>query len=142
MSRVLTPVSPILACRRVTAQDDPHLSHLFVPGGTSSTSYISTLAKLHCSTASLRRVAPVIDPEGGDEEFDVSYISDVCINSIPGRRGKYLLFMTYFCDDDIPIVWHRLNEVYHTSALQDSWGRPNGTRLPKLMRSSTSCTLT
>jgi hypothetical protein len=27
--------------------------------------------------------------------------------------------MTYFGDDDIPHVWHRLNEVHRTKALQD-----------------------
>jgi hypothetical protein len=57
--------------------------------------------------------------EGDDEEFDVSHICVVCIKSLPGRRGKYLLFMTHFNDDDIPPVWHRLNEVHRTTALQD-----------------------
>jgi hypothetical protein len=61
----------------------------------------------------------VIVPEGDDEEFDVSHISDVCIKSLPERRGKYLLFMTHFSDDDIPPVWHRLNEVHRPTALQD-----------------------
>jgi hypothetical protein len=72
-----------------------------------------------CSTAPLRPAVPVIVPEGDDEEFDVSHISVVCIKSLHGRRGKYLLFMTHFCDDDIPHVWHRLNEVHRTTALQD-----------------------
>jgi hypothetical protein len=27
--------------------------------------------------------------------------------------------MTHFNDDDIPPVWHRLNEVHRTTALQD-----------------------
>jgi hypothetical protein len=58
-------------------------------------------------------------PEGDDEEFDVSHISAVCIKSLLGRRGKYLLFMTHFNDDDIPLVWHRLNEVNKTIALQN-----------------------
>jgi hypothetical protein len=70
------------------------------------------------STAPLRLVVPVTVPEGDDEEFDVSHISVVCIKSLPGRRGKYLLFMTQFSDDDIPPVWHRLNEVHRTTALQ------------------------
>jgi hypothetical protein len=61
----------------------------------------------------------VIVLEGDDEEFDVSHISFVCIKSLHGRRGKYLLFMTHFRDDDIPLVWHRLNEVHRTTALQD-----------------------
>ena len=72
-----------------------------------------------CSTAPLRPAVPVTLPEGDDEEFDVSHISAVCIKSLPGRRGKYLLFMTHFSDDDIPPVWHRLNEVHRTTALQD-----------------------
>jgi hypothetical protein len=61
----------------------------------------------------------VIVPEGDDEELDVSHISVVCIKSLHERRGKYLLFMTHFSDDDIPPVWHRLNEVHRTTALQD-----------------------
>jgi hypothetical protein len=72
-----------------------------------------------CSTAPLRLVVPVTIHEGDDEEFDVSHISVVCIKSLPGRRGKYLLFMTHFRDDDIPPVWHRVNEVHRTTALQD-----------------------
>jgi hypothetical protein len=72
-----------------------------------------------CSTAPLRPVVPVTVPKGDDEEFDVSHISVVCIKSLPGRRGKYLLFMTHFSDDDIPPVSHRLNEVHRTTALQD-----------------------
>jgi hypothetical protein len=67
------------------------------------------------SAAPLRRVVPVIVPKGDDDEFDVSHISDVCIKSLPRRRGKYLLFMTHFSDDDIPHVWHRLNEVHRTT---------------------------
>jgi hypothetical protein len=47
-------------------------------------------------------------PEGEDEEFDVSHIFVVCVKSLPRRRGKYLLFMTHFRDDDIPPDWHRL----------------------------------
>jgi hypothetical protein len=72
-----------------------------------------------CSTAPLRPAVPVSVPEGDDEEsFDVSHIFVVCIKSLLGRRGKYLLFMTHFSDDDIPHVWHRLNEVHRTTALQ------------------------
>jgi hypothetical protein len=62
---------------------------------------------------------PSIVLEGDDEEFDVSHISAVCIKSLPGRRGKYMLFMTHFSNDDIPPVWHRLNEVHRTTTLQD-----------------------
>jgi hypothetical protein len=72
-----------------------------------------------CSTAPLRPAVPVTISEGDDEEFDVSHISAVCIKSLRGQRGKYLLFMTHFSDDDIPLVWHRLNEVHRTMALQE-----------------------
>jgi hypothetical protein len=71
------------------------------------------------STVPLQPAVPVIVPTGDDDEFDVSHISVVCIKSLPRRRGKYLLFMTYFRDDDIPFVSHRLNEVHRTTALQD-----------------------
>jgi hypothetical protein len=50
--------------------------------------------------------------KGDDEEFDISHIYVVCIKPLPRREGKYLLFMTHFSDDDIPPVWHRLNEVH------------------------------
>jgi hypothetical protein len=69
-----------------------------------------------CSTAPLRPAVPITVPEGDDEEFDVSHISDVCIKSLHGRRGKYILFMTHFKDHNIPPVWHRLNEVHRTTA--------------------------
>jgi putative transposase len=57
-----------------------------------------------CSTAPLRQAVPVTVPKGDDEEFDVSHISAMCVKSLPRRRGKYLLFMTHFRDDDIPPV--------------------------------------
>jgi hypothetical protein len=41
-----------------------------------------------CSMTSLLLVVPITVREGDDEEFDVSHISVVCINSLPGRRGK------------------------------------------------------
>jgi hypothetical protein len=72
-----------------------------------------------CSTSSLRCAIPMTVPKGDDEEFVVFQISAVCIKSLHGRRGKYLLFMTHFRGDDIPPVWHRLNEVHRTTALQD-----------------------
>jgi hypothetical protein len=56
------------------------------------------------STAPLRPNVPVTVPQGDDEEFDVSHISVVCVKSLHGRRGKYLLFMTHFSDDEIPHV--------------------------------------
>jgi hypothetical protein len=71
-----------------------------------------------CSTAPLRPAVPVTVPKGDDEEFDVSHIFVVCVKSLHGRQGKYLLVMTHFDDDDIPPVWHRLNEVHRTTALQ------------------------
>jgi hypothetical protein len=72
-----------------------------------------------CATAPLRPAVPVTIPEGDDEEIDVSHISAVCIKSLPGRRVKYMLFMTHLSDDDIPQVWHRLNELHRTIALQE-----------------------
>jgi hypothetical protein len=84
-----------------------------------------------CSTAPLRPALPVTVPEGDDEEFDVSHISTVSIKSLPGRRGKYLLFMTHFSDDDIPRVWHRLNEVHRTTALQDFLETPQWHKFAK-----------
>jgi hypothetical protein len=59
-----------------------------------------------CSTSSLRPHVPVTVQEEDDEEFDVSHIYVVCIKSSPRRRGKYLLLMTHFKDDDIPPKWH------------------------------------
>jgi hypothetical protein len=70
-------------------------------------------------------------PEGDDEEFDVSHIYFMCIKSLHGRRGKYLLFMTHFTDDDIPPVWHRLNEVHRTTALQDFLETPQWHKFAK-----------
>jgi hypothetical protein len=83
-----------------------------------------------CSTAPLRPAVPVTVPEG-DDEGDVSHISAVCIKSLPGRRGKYMLFMTHFSDDDIPHVWHRLNEVHRTTSLQDFLEAPQWHKLAK-----------
>jgi hypothetical protein len=70
-------------------------------------------------------------PEGNDEEFDVSHIFVVCVTSLPGRRGKYLLFMTHFRDDDIPHVWRRLNEVHGTTALLDFLETPQWHKFAK-----------
>jgi hypothetical protein len=93
------------------------------------------------STTSLRLAVPVTVHEGDDEEFDVSHVSAMCFKSLPRRRGKYLLFMTHLSDDDIPPLWHWLNEVHRTTVIQIFWRRPNGISLPKLRRTSTSCTL-
>jgi hypothetical protein len=84
-----------------------------------------------CSTTPLRPGVPVTVPEGDDGEFDVSHISAVCIKSLPGRRCKYLLFMTHFSDDDIPSVWHRLNEVHRATALQDFLETPQWHKFAK-----------
>jgi hypothetical protein len=84
-----------------------------------------------CSTAPLRPAVPVIVPEGDDEEFDVSHISLVCIKSLPGRRGKYLLFMTHLSDDDIPPIWHCLNDVHRTMALQEFLETPQWHKFAK-----------
>jgi hypothetical protein len=83
------------------------------------------------STAPLRPAVPVTVLEGDDEEFDVSYISAVCIKSLSRRRGKYLLFMTHFSDDEIPPIWHRLNEVHRTTALQDFLETPQWHKFAK-----------
>jgi hypothetical protein len=84
-----------------------------------------------CSTAPLRPVVPVIVPKGDHEEADVSHISAVCIKSVLGRRGKYLLFMTHFSDDDILPVWHRPNEVHRTTALQEFLETPHWHKFAK-----------
>jgi hypothetical protein len=85
-----------------------HLHHVF---------HVTNLRP--CPTASLQPNVPVTVLKRDDAEFDVSHISTVCIKSLLGRRGKYLLFMTHFSDDDIPHVWHRLNEVHRNMALQE-----------------------
>jgi hypothetical protein len=41
------------------------------------------------------------------------------IKDLFGGRVEYLMFRTFFNDDDIPLVWHRLNEVHHIKVLQD-----------------------
>jgi hypothetical protein len=70
------------------------------------------------SATSLRYVViPVTMPENENEEFDVCHIRDVCIKQVHGRRGKYLLFMAHFHDDNIPHVWHRLNDAHRTKLL-------------------------
>jgi hypothetical protein len=84
-----------------------------------------------CSTAPLRPAVPVTVPEGDDEEFDVSHISVVCIKSLPGPRGIYLLFMTHFSDYDIPPIWHRLNELHRTTTLQDFLETPQWYKFAK-----------
>jgi hypothetical protein len=59
-----------------------------------------------CSIASLRPDVPMTTPKGDEDEFYVSHMSiDVCIKSLPRRRGKYLLFMTLFNDGGISRVW-------------------------------------
>jgi hypothetical protein len=37
-------------------------------------------------------------------------------DEVQWRRGKYLLLMTHFAEDDIPHVWHLLDEVHRTKA--------------------------
>jgi hypothetical protein len=64
----------------------------------------------------------VTTPKGDDDEFDVSHIVVMCIKSILGRRGKYLLFMTHFNDDGNPFVWDRLNGVQRTTPLKGFFG--------------------
>jgi hypothetical protein len=45
--------------------------------------------------------------------------------------NKNLLFMTHFSDDDIQHVWHRLNEVHRTTALQDFLETPQWHKFAK-----------
>jgi hypothetical protein len=71
------------------------------------------------SNASLRSVIPVTTPEHDNEEFGVFHMLDVCMKPLIGPREKYLLSMPHFDDDDIPHVWHRLNDVHRTKALQE-----------------------
>jgi hypothetical protein len=77
-----------------------------------------------CYATSLRHVVSVTTPKGDDEEFEVSHVFVVCMKWLPGRRGKYLFFMTHFNDDNTPLVWHRLNAVHRTTALQDFMETP------------------
>jgi hypothetical protein len=71
-------------------------------------------------------------PKEDDDEFDVSQ-SLICraIKSLRGRRGKYLLFMTHFSEDDIPYIWHRLNEVHRNTTLQDFLETPQWHKFAK-----------
>jgi hypothetical protein len=84
-----------------------------------------------CSTASLRPGVPVIISKGDDEEFDVSHISLVKIKSLLGHKGIYLLFITHFKDYDILLLWHLLNEVHRTTALQDFLETPQWNNFAK-----------
>jgi hypothetical protein len=77
-----------------------------------------------CSTTLLLPDVPMTVPEGNDEEFDLFLMYVVCIKSLHGCRGTYLLFMTHFNDGDIPPVWHRLNEVHRTTNVQELLERP------------------
>jgi hypothetical protein len=70
-------------------------------------------------------------PEGKDEEFDISHISAVGIKSFHERGDKYLLSMTHFSDDDVPPVWHKLNEVHRTRALHDFLETPQWHKFAK-----------
>jgi hypothetical protein len=102
----------------VEEQIGKHIYRLKLPGRVRLHHVFHVNNLRPCSTAPLRPAVPVIVHEGDEEEFDVSHISVVCIKSLPRRRGKYLIFMTHFSDDDIPHVLHRLNEVHRTTALQ------------------------
>jgi hypothetical protein len=82
-----------------------------------------------CSTTSLRPGVPVTVLDGDDKEFDVSHISVVCIKSLPGCRGKYLLFMTHFNDDDIPPFGNGWTKYAEQRRYKISWRRRNGTNL-------------
>jgi hypothetical protein len=53
-----------------------------------------------------------------DDEYDLDRVSVVKADTVPQRRGKYLMFYTHFKDEQIPPMWHRLNEVHRIFALQ------------------------
>lgn len=72
-----------------------------------------------CETAPLRPTQPIVTGSGDDDdEFQVERITAVKIGTPPGRRGKYLMFLTYFADATIAPIWHILNDVKRTEALQ------------------------
>jgi hypothetical protein len=72
-----------------------------------------------CSTSSLRHVVHVTTPNGDDDDVEVSHIFALCIKLLHGRRGKYMLFMTHFNDNDIPRMWHQLNDVHRATTSQN-----------------------
>jgi hypothetical protein len=59
------------------------------------------------------------DDDDGDDEFNISQVYVACIKPLDGRRGKYVLLMAHFSDDDIPPVSHRLNKAHHAKVLHD-----------------------
>lgn len=73
-----------------------------------------------CPTAPLRATVPVVTgtEEEDNQEFQVERISSVKIGPVPGRKGDQLQFLTHFADQTIAPLWHRLNDVRRTAALQ------------------------
>jgi hypothetical protein len=64
----------------------------------------------------LRPFVPLTTPED-DDEYGLDRISVDQIDTVLGRRGNYMLFYTNFKDEQIPHVWHQLNEVQRIIAL-------------------------
>jgi hypothetical protein len=63
--------------------------------------------------------------EDEDDDDDLDRISAVKIGTFLRRRGKYLLFSTHFKNEQIPLVWHRLNEVRRKAALHHFLDSPD-----------------
>ena len=74
-----------------------------------------------CPTAPLRPAVPVVTGtmEEDNQEFEIDRISDVKIGPVPGRVGDQLQFLTHFADHSIAPLWHRINDVHRTIALQE-----------------------
>jgi hypothetical protein len=68
----------------------------------------------------------------------------VCIKPLHGRHVKYLLIMTHFIDDDIPLACMEPVErgTPYEGVTIFSGHPPNGTHFPRFMRKLTLCTLT
>jgi hypothetical protein len=56
--------------------------------------------------------------DGDDDENDISNINVVKIDTVYARRRKCLLFYTHCKHEQIPHVWHRLNEVQRNTLLE------------------------
>jgi hypothetical protein len=69
-----------------------------------------------CPSATLRLFVHVTTTED-DDEYDLDNIFVVTIDIVHERRVKYMLFYTHFKDEQIPLVWHRLNEAQRTFVL-------------------------
>jgi hypothetical protein len=68
------------------------------------------------------RLSVYVTTREDEDEYDIDHIFVVKIDNVARHRGKYLLFYTHSKDEQIPHVWHRLNEVQHTIALHHFFG--------------------